>query len=336
MGGKSQVSLRDLAKRRGIVIGTAVSPAALSRDLEYRKILSREFNSITPEYQMEALITRPSRERFDFTLADETVSFARRSGMQVRGHPLIWHTELPNWLKSGTFTQEELQSIFENHIDQTIQHFRNQFPGTIRIWNVVNEAISEDGQGLRESIWARVGMEPEDYIEMAFRIAHRTDPQARLFYNDYGGEWSGLKANAIFELVRRLKQKDVPIHGVGFQMHLHIDENSSWKKDHLGEFQSNMRQLESLGLSIDITELDVRIRSEDGITPEEIELQAKMYRDALRACLSLTRCSSFTMWGFTDRYSWIPKFFPGFDTGLIFDFHFLPKPAYGALFDVLD
>ena len=315
------LSLRSLAQARGIQIGAAVAAGPLRSEPLYAQTLAREFSMLTPENAMKFGPLHPGRERYDFSDADAIVDFAEAHDMRVRGHTLVWHNQLPPWLTAGKWTREELIEILREHIMTVVGHYR----GRVVAWDVVNEAVADDGS-LRDTIWLR-GIGPQ-YIDMAFRWAHEADPDALLFYNDYGGEGRGRKSDAIYALVKDLLQRGVPIHGVGLQMHVALGWHPKPQ-----DVAANMERLAALGLEVHITEMDVRIKSP--ATEEELAAQARIYRDMLEVCLSAENCKAFVLWGFTDRHSWIPQFFRGWGSGLIFDSSYQPKPAYDALMDVL-
>ena len=314
-------SLRELAQGRGIWIGAAVSAFPLRCERAYAEVLGREFNLVTTENALKFGPVHPERERYDFQAADEIVEFAQAHEMLVRGHTLVWHVQLADWLTEGSWTRDELIDILHDHITTVVGRYR----GRVAMWDVVNEAIADDGS-LRDTIWLRtIG---PDYIEMAFRWAHEADPDALLFYNDYACEGLGCKSDAIYELVQDLLQRGVPIHGIGLQMHVSIDQ-SPRPQDVL----KNMDRLSELGLEVHITEMDVRIQGDP--TENRFARQADIYGDMMEVCLSAQNCTSFVLWGFTDRHSWIPSSFWGWGSGLIFDEFYEPKPAYGALRDAL-
>ena len=241
--------------------------------------------------------------------------------MQVRAQPLVWHEDLPRWLTERTFSRDALMAILRQHIRTIVGRYRAQ----VVLRDVANEAV-DDGGSLRDTIWLR-GIGP-DYIDSAFRWAHEADPEARLFYNDFGGEGLGRKSDAIYALVQGLQKRGVPIHGVGLQMHVSLDSSPA-----LRDVAANMNRLAALGLEVHITEMDVRIKG--SVTEERLAAQARTYRDTLGVCLSAQNCKAFMMWGFTDRHSWIPQFFSGSGAALIFDESYRPKPAYNALVDLL-
>ena len=312
-------SLRSLAQIHGIYIGSAVGPQLLRRDSLYAETLAREFNMITPENAMKFAPLCPSRNQYDFRGADGIVDFAEAHVMQVRGHTLVWHNQLPRWLREGIWTRDESIEILREHIMTVVERYR----GRVLVWDVLNEGVANDGS-LRDTIWLKnIG---SHYIDLAFRWAHEADPDALLFYNDTHAEGLGRKSDAIHALVQDLLRRGVPIHGVGLQMHISL-ESAPKPQDVL----TNINRLSALGLQVHITEMDVRIK--EPVTKEKLDAQARVYRDMLEVCLSAQNCTAFVMWGFTDRYSWIPRFFRGTRAGLIFDESYQPKPAYNALRD---
>ena len=312
-------TLRSLAQARHFYIGTTVDVKALRYEAVYNATLAREFNMVTPEVSMKFSETEPQRDVYTFAKADYIVAFAQAHQMQVRGHNLVWYTDLPTWLTNGTFTRDELIAILRDHIITEVTRYREQ----VNIWDVVNEAVGDDGT-LRDSIWLR-GIGPE-YIDMAFQWAHEANPQARLFYNDYGGEGLGRKSDAIYALVKGMLQRGVPIDGVGLQMHISLDRYPSAQ-----DVLANMRRLTALGLEVQITEMDVKTQDDARPMQAKLTAEAQLYGDMLHTCLSVTRCTAFVMWGFTDAHSWIPAYTGHPDYPLIFDAGYRPKPAYFAL-----
>ena len=316
--GAHRGGLRDQAKRP--LVGTAVDMTALANDAEYRNAIAREFNSVTPENVMKWETVEPQQGVTDYTDADALVRFARAHHQAVRGHTLVWHNQLPGWLTSGTFTNEELEAILRRHIFEEAGHFR----GRIFAWDVVNEAFNEDGT-LRDTIWLRA-LGP-GYIAKAFRWAHQADPHAKLYYNDYNLESIGPKSDAALALVQSLKAQGVPIDGVGFQGHLGI------QYPYPDTFGANLQRFAAAGVDVAITEADVRMVLP--VTPEKLATQATYFGNMMRSCVAVRRCVSFTLWGFTDRYSWVPGFFEGEGAATPFDESLRPKPAYFALRDAL-
>jgi endo-1,4-beta-xylanase len=313
--------MRDCARAHGVQIGAAVAASPLRNDPLYAQTLAQYFTMVTPENVMKFGPLHPEPDRYNFGDADFIVDFAQAHGMQIRGHTLVWHNQLPGWLEGGDWSKEELMAVLRDHIYTVVGRYR----GRVAAWDVVNEAIADDGT-LRDTIWLRV-IGPE-YIELAFRWAHEADPNALLFYNDYGAEGLCPKADAVYALVGDLVQRGVPIHGVGLQMHASLD----WCPEP-GSVAANIERLSALGLRAQITEMDVRVP--EPATQEKLETQATIYEDMLHVCISSESCTAFVLWGFTDSHSWVPSFFPGYGSALIFDGNYEPKPACEALEDVI-
>lgn len=312
-------SLRAAAEACGLVVGAAVRAEPLLNEPQYQAVLSREFSSITTENALKFRTLSAQPGEYNFHDADTIVNFAREHGMRVRGHTLVWHKSLPDWLTAEGFTPDELVMLLQRHIGTVIGRYRGQ----VNTWDVVNEAIDSEGN-LRDSVWRQaLG---DDYIAQAFRWAHEADPEAQLFYTDYDMEFAGAKSDAIYELARSLVEAGVPINGVGFHLHLRLDHLPD-----MDVMQANMERLTALGLQVQITEMDVRVQDVDGTTADKLAQQAAVYGDVMRVCLQTSGCSAVNTWGFTDAYTWIPDYTGKPDMPLLFDTAYTPKPAYTAL-----
>lgn len=309
--------LRSMATARGIDIGAAVAIPALRNESIYQDTLARTFSLVTAENVMKFAAVEPARGQFNFSDADFLVDFALNHDMKVRGHTLVWHQAVPAWVQNATWTKDELKEVLRNHILTTVRHFR----GKVFAWDVVNEAFEEDGSW-RKTIWYSV-IGPE-YLELAFLWAREADPDALLFYNDYNIETSGRKSDAVYTTLKNLRNRGIPVDGVGLQMHITLAMQSS-----LSSFKSNLNRLAGLGLVVHITEMDVRLQTP--VRPADLEKQAELYGTVLSICLNEPACKALVTWGLTDRHSWIPQFFPGYGNALLFDENYLPKPAYNAL-----
>jgi endo-1,4-beta-xylanase len=312
----STSTLRELARHTGLRMGTAVNTDALANDPTYRAAVAAQFDSVTPENVMKWEVVEPQRGVNDFTAADTLVDFARAHGQKVRGHTLVWQNQLPAWLTSGTWTNAELRSILRQHIMTEAGYFR----GRIWAWDVVNEAFNDDGT-LRDTLWLRQ-LGP-GYIADAFRWAHQADPKALLFYNDYNIEGVNPKSDAVYALVRQLQAQGVPIDGVGLQGHL------GTQYDPPADVSGNMSRFAKIGVDTAVTEADVR-----SILPMDsakLQAQAAGYSLLLESCLLERRCISFTVWGFTDKYQWVPGVFPGQGSAALYDENYVAKPAYDAV-----
>jgi endo-1,4-beta-xylanase len=310
-------TLRQLAAHTKLRIGTAVDTTALANDATYRRMVGEQFSTVTPENVMKWGALEPVRGQINFGPADELVRFAREHGQKVRGHTLVWHSQLPSWLASGTWTAAELRAILRQHIFTVAGHFRGQ----IWAWDVVNEAVDDSGTKLRDTIFLRT-LGP-GYIADAFRWAHQADPKAILFYNDYNIEGINAKSTFVYNLVRDLRAQGVPIQGVGVQGHLSTD--FPFPNDML----QNLRRFAALRVDTAVTEADVRHTLPS--TPAKVNAQAQGFSLMLQSCLLVRSCISYTLWGFTDKYNWVPQAFPGQGEATPFDVNFNPKPAYDTM-----
>ena len=282
----------------------------------YEATASSEFNILTPENQLKFDATEPQQNTFTFTAGDMHVQFAQSHGMEIHGHNLVWHNQLPSWVTGGTWTAATLTAAMNNHIDNVVGHYK----GKIAIWDVVNEALNDDGT-LRTSIWdTTIGSQ---YIALAFQRARADDPNAILVYNDFNIETVNAKSNSLFNMVSTFKQQGIPIDAIGLQMHL-----TSGGID-ISSLTTNMQRFAQLGLQIYITEMDVRYTTP--ISTSDAQAQATIYANVLKACLQQPACKGLQTWGFTDKYSWIPGTFPGLGDALEFDANYAAKPAYFAL-----
>ena len=321
--------LRDLADRAGVLVGAAVRPKRLSEPA-YAATLSREFNLLQPEFSMQWEFLHPAPDRFDFSDADLIVGFAAEHRMKVRGHALVWHQALPEWVAESKSPPAQLAKILEKHIKTVVGHYR----GKVWAWDVVNEGFDEVELGrLRSTIWydkPGIGFAGKGaaYLEQCFRWAHEADPQALLFYNEAGAQVINAKSDAIYAMVRDFKRRGVPIDGIGFQMHI-----GNLNPD-IASISENIARFTALPVQVHITEMDVAIPVDANgrARPEDLQRQAEIYRDIATACLSHSGCTAIQTWGFTDKYSWIgshTKHTKG--AALPFDQYYQPKPAYDAL-----
>ena len=325
-------SLRQAAAHAGILIGTAVRPSQLS-EAAYASTLAREFNMIEPEDAMKWWVVRARAHGFDFGPGDTLVQFAQAHQMKIRGHCLVWGRDNPDWLTRGSFTPAQLSALLHEHIAEIMQHYSGQ----LFAWDVVNEALDENGN-VRDSIWYNqpgMGLAGKGtaYIEQAFRWAHEADPRALLFYNEAEGEGLGRKSDAIYAMAKDFKTRQVPINGIGLQLHVsHLTLDAP-------AIAANIARLAALGLQVHITELDISIPVDSNGKPAseaDLQRQAEIYRQVLHACLQNAGCTAVQTWGFTDKYSWIgssSKHTRGW--ALPFDRDFRPKPAYDAILDEL-
>lgn len=312
-------SLRDLAEKRGLRVGTAVSPGPLTNEPIYAETLAREFNQVEPENAAKFGPIHPRQDQYNFDPVDALVSFATDHHMTVRGHTLVWHNQNPAWLTRGTFNAEQLADIQHDHIRTVV----GRYAGKIYAWDVVNEAFNDNGT-LRKTIWCDT--QSTAYIERALRWAHEADPTALLFYNDYAAEGINAKSDAIYAMAKDFKTRGVPLNGIGLQMHL------TAKPPTMESMEANIRRITGLGLQVQYTELDVRLSLIDGhATEESLATEAKIYGGLTALCLKYKLCTAIQTWGFTDAHSWIDNQYKGMGAGLEIDEKYQPKPAYKAM-----
>jgi len=267
----------------------------------------KAFGSITPENELKWEMTEPQRRQYDFGAADRLVGFAQQHGMAVRGHALVWHVQNPGWL--ADLSPAQLRAALADHIRTLMQ----RYAGRIGEWDVVNEAVADDGR-LRRSLWLdKLG---PGYIALAFRLAREADPDAKLFYNDYGAEGAGPKADAVLRLVTMLKRQGVPVDGVGLQAHVDAQPPPG--------YAANIARFARLGLRLELTELDVRTRGDDAAARRA---QAQQYVRLVDGC---GPCARFTIWGLDDDDSWVPDAYPDFGHATLLDGDLRPKPAFDA------
>lgn len=328
----SPQSLREAANPRNILVGAAVRPF-LFTEAAYSATLAREFNMVEPEDTLKWWTLRQKQDAFDFREGDEIVRFAQAHGMKVRGHCLVWDHNNPDWLAAGHFNPQQLSYLLREHIFTVMRHYTGQ----VFAWDVVNEALDENGH-FKDSPWYNqpgIGFAEKDsaYVEQAFRWAHEADPKASLFYNDNGAEGLGRKSDAVYAMVKYFKQRGVPIDGVGLQMHVTgtaLDTEAIVK---------NIARLAALGLQVHITELDVSLPVDaNGSTAgsDDLKAQADVYRRIVRACVQDSACTAIQTWGFTDKYSWIGSHSHHTrGAALPFDRTYQPKPAYQAMIEEL-
>ena len=329
--GQQAVTLRDAATAHNIVIGAAAASAFLSES-EYSAVLGSEFSQLQAENEMKFGVIHPRPDTdpnpYNFKGGDALVAFAQTHHMLVRGHTLVWHNQIADWVKKGGYTAPQLGAILQGHIQTVMTHYATK----VYAWDVVNEAFNDDGT-MRSTVWydkPGIGAgEGTKYIEQAFRWAHAADPNAKLFYNDYDSEDINKKSDAIYAMAKDFKARGVPLDGVGFQAHVSLKFDDPAK---LASFAKNLERFAKLGLELHITELDVRL---DDSSAASLSAQAHLYGEITTLCVQQPACKLLQTWGFTDKHSWIPGFYKGQGWALLWDPNYQKKPAYAAVHDAL-
>jgi endo-1,4-beta-xylanase len=328
-------------------IGAAVDSQSY---MTHGALLTQHFSSITPENEMKFESLQNTQGSFNYGAADAIVSYAQQNGMKVRGHALVWHTQNPSWLFKNA-SRDTLLARMRSHISNVVGHFK----GKVYVWDVVNEAMMEDGtyrdgneEEGKQSLWYEII--GESYIAEAFRAAHEADPDAKLFYNDFYN-YIPAKQQGIYSMLKGLLDDGVPVHGVGLQAHLNLEPSANPSNQayyqHVANMEDAIELYASLGLEVHVTEMDVSLYI-PGITytsdtfytqatfTEALQLQqAERYR----AFFELFRkhagtITSVTFWGIADDNTWLSEFSSGRkDFPLLFDTAHKPKKAYDAVVD---
>jgi endo-1,4-beta-xylanase len=310
-------------------IGLAVIKERLE-DPIYANIVSREFSSLSSESNMKFGALHPTQNTWTFQKADAIVAFAQKYNMRVHGHNLIWAKDStqPQWIKSFQGDKNAWDRLLKTHIQTVLRHFK----GKIASWDVVNEAVASNGT-LVDNIWLRkLGV---DYIFKAFQYARETDPNVKLFLNDYGQEFGGKKMTTLLGLVTKAKAKGIKIDGFGFQGHtvLRIDPKL---------FYNNFKRAADAGLLVHISEFDISVRYQQADTfPLSNDLanrEGAEYKAIVKAYLTAVPKSQqwgITMWGLEDSGSYFNKGYKNHDHDypLLFDSKYNPKPAYKGMIE---
>ncbi len=306
-------------------IGVAVGPNNLEG--EQAELIKKHFNSLTAENVMKPGPIHPEEDRYAWENADKIVEFAQANNMKVRGHTLCWHNQTGAWMlkddQGNQVTKEVALARLKDHITQVVSRYK----GKIYAWDVLNEAVEDSDSTTiyRESLWYRIC--GEEYISKVFQWAHEADPKALLVYNDYNAT-NPSKRDRIYTMLKKLLDEGVPLHAVGLQGHWNINEPTEQNlRDAIDKYSS-------LGLKIQITELDVSIymsRADTvdiGFTPEREQKQINLYKmafDVFRGKKDVI--NSVTFWNVSDRHSWRDrrdmKCYP-----LLFDENLKPKKVY--------
>jgi endo-1,4-beta-xylanase len=347
----AQTSLKEAFKNH-FRIGVALNPGYFTEtDTAGAALVKQQFNAITPENDMKWERIHPRADAglagYNFEAADKYVEFGEKNGMFIIGHCLVWHSQVPRWVfqnaEGKLLDRDALLERMREHIFTVVGRYKGRVHG----WDVVNEALNEDGT-LRKSQWFNII--GEDYIARAFEYAQQADPKAELYYNDYNLEYEAKRKGAI-ELVKKLKQQGIKITAIGTQSHHHMEQPT------IQQIEDTLKAFKELGVKVVVTELDIdllpavtfkptadiSVRAQAkadsnpyvaGLPDEMQKTLAKRYADIFAAFLKykdvITRV---TFWGVTDRYSWLNNFpAPGrTNYPLLFDREGKPKPAFDAV-----
>jgi endo-1,4-beta-xylanase len=308
-------------------VGVAVAPGSLEGVSS--NLILKNFGSLTAENVMKPGLIHPEENRYFWDNADKIVNYAQEHGLLVRGHTLCWHNQTGEWMfkdaAGNVVSKEVLLARLKDHITQVVSRYK----GKVYAYDVLNEAIDDDStKFFRESQWYKIC--GEEFIAKAFQWAHEADPDAKLFYNDYDTE-NPQKRDRIYTFLKKLLDAGVPVNGIGLQGHWNIDKPTE------KNLRASIEKFSSLGLKIQITELDVNIYASKsdttnvGFTPEREQKQIDLYKMAFRVFRDYKDViTGVTFWNVSDKGSWLDGRPPrvGKKYPLLFDENLKPKKAY--------
>ncbi len=342
-------SLKD-AYRGRFLVGTALNKGHnYGSDTLGISLIKQHFNSIVAENCMKSMHIQPTEGVFFFDEADKFVEFGEANGMFIVGHTLVWHSQAPAWLfvdeNGADVSREVMIERMRNHIHTVVGRYKGRVDG----WDVVNEAIMDDGSWRNTKFFEIIG---DDYIKLAFQFAHEADPDAELYYNDYAMSMEG-KRKGVVELVKQLQAEGIRIDGIGMQGHMGMDNPD------IGEFEKSIQAYAALGVNVMITEMDITLLPFPGEETAEVSLSAdyqermnpyaaglpddiaaaweQRYTDYFQLFLKYSdQISRVTLWGLTDADSWRNDWpMKGrTDYPLLFDRQYQPKPVVQKLIEL--
>ncbi|MER0440368.1 endo-1,4-beta-xylanase [Emticicia sp. W12TSBA100-4] len=331
------VSLKD-AFKKDFLIGTALNNSQIDeKDAAVNDLIKKQFNAATPENIMKSALIHPKWDTYDFTMADKLVEYGKKNNIKINGHTLVWHSQLPNFIR-GIKSSDSIRTFFTDHIKTVAGRYK----GKVFSWDVVNEALNEDGT-LRNSVFLKhLG---EGYLADAFKLAQEASPNTELYYNDYNNEQPAKRAGCI-KLIKKIQESGARIDGVGIQGHWHLG------KIPLKDIEESILEYSALGLKVMFTELDIEVLKRDfqgadvgqrmanspdmnpytnGL-PENIQKQlADDYEALFKLFLKhKDKVTRVTFWGVNDGDSWLNNWPVRGRTSypLLFDRSNQPKPAY--------
>lgn len=289
-------TILDIICDTPIVVGTATKHR---EDPLYSDTRRSNFNMYTHEWSLKWKHVSPKPSQVHINKdAQAIIDAINNDNKKFKGHCILWHNDLPDWFHA--LGVQEKQTAMLNHVKSMMQMFK----GKVYKWDVVNEAIADSTNDLRP-MWKEVG--GIDFIDKVFRVAHEVDPECTLVYNDYACTKINNKSNAIFNMLKTLKERGCPIHEVGLQTH---EDGACMRHMWMESMKQNIARFYSIGLTSTISELDIRCHTFAGSLDEKLEKQADVYYRFFKAALSdLRACNEITLWNFTGKYTWVYDFF---------------------------
>ena len=332
-------------------IGTALNLKQIyEKDSKAKPLIESQFNTITAENCMKAMYLQPREGEFNFKDADRFVEYGEKHGMRLIGHTLIWHSQAPSWFFKDKNGKEVSKEVLIERMRKHIHTVLSRYKGRIKGWDVVNEAILDNGEWRQSKFYQIIG---EDFVRLAFQFAHEADPDAELYYNDYSMFLEG-KRKGVVSMVRKLQEKGVKIDGIGMQGHLNIDYPA------LSDFENSLLAFSALGVKVMITEMEISVlpapkqtRGAEvstrftynkqldpyakGLPKDKELLLGQRYKDFFALFLKhRDKIDRVTVWGVTDGDSWKNNWpVPGrTDYPLLFDRNYRPKSFVADIIDI--
>ncbi len=315
----------------GIDVGN--TSRSLLKNHDKQIVVNQHFNQLTPGNVMKMKPLVPNEHAYTYDAADALVAYAEDNGLSVHGHVLVWHSQIPNWVESYSGSASDWTAMMEDHITEVVTHYN----GKLKSWDVVNEAFNEDGTyrntGSKGSVWYQnIGV---TFIEKAFLAARAADANVELYYNDYNLASATQKISAVAAMAADFKARNIPINGIGFQMHL---RDSSVDK---AKLSAHFKKIVDLGLKVKITELDIKMNTgnaDSQLTVNDAEIQKQRYFDVISTYLEVvppTQRGGISVWGVADPDSWLINKLGHDDWPLLFNGDHSAKPALQGFADAL-
>ncbi|NPE47725.1 endo-1,4-beta-xylanase [Sphingobacterium sp. arapr2] len=332
-------------------IGTALNLNQIyEKDSKAKALIESQFNTITAENCMKAMYLQPREGEFNFKDADRFVEYGEKHGMRLIGHTLIWHSQAPGWFFKDKEGKEVSKEVLIERMRKHIHTVLSRYKGRIKGWDVVNEAILDNGEWRQSKFYQIIG---EDFVRLAFQFAHEADPDAELYYNDYSMFLEG-RRKGVVSMVRKLQEKGGKIDGIGMQGHLNIDYPA------LSDFENSLLAFSALGVKVMITEMEISVlpapkqtRGAEvstrftynkqldpyakGLPKDKELLLGQRYKDFFALFLKhRDKIDRVTVWGVTDGDSWKNNWpVPGRrDYPLLFDRNYRPKSFVADIIDI--
>lgn len=330
-----EISEPSLKKHSEFPIGTSIRFVEFMKDKKLKKLQKHHFDSYTAGNDMKMYQIVPKEGNYNWARVDSIINYTTLNNQRLFGHTLIWHSATPKWVEKKAMSNPQwLEKFMKEYINKYVGRYKGKVDG----WDVVNEGLNTKGSGFREeSIWYKTM--GKKYIEKAFKYAHKADPKAILFYNDFNIERDTLKFNSMMKMIDEFLERDVPISGIGFQMHIRMDIPNEI-------IEYTLKRAASTGLQIHLSEVDIIFNSHDdskgggiqtynNLTTEMLNEQLIKYEELVniyKKTVPKSQQYGITLWGFNDRDTWINRFFKIKDWPCIYDEKLNPKPAfYGFL-----